>query len=308
MLKYISKRLMMMIPVILGVIFIIVLIMSFIPGDPARQLLGEKAPQVAVDALREELGINDPVLVRYVNYIYDGLHGDFGKSYLTKQPVIKSIIERFPTTLILASFSLVLAIIIGVPIGILSAVKQYTILDGVSMVVALVFASIPGFWLGLMLLIIFALNLRWFPSFGTDTFLGFVLPIITLSMASSATLLRLTRSMMLEVIRQDYIRTARSKGASERVVIFTHALKNALMPVITVVGTNFAYLLGGAIVIESVFSIPGLGTLTLNAIRMRDMPVVTGAVLFLAIIFSILNLLVDLLYFYVDPRLKSQYK
>lgn len=307
MLKYIGKRMLMMIPVILGISFLIFTIMNFTPGDPARLILGESASNYDVEALREEMGLNDNFFTRYFNYVKNALHGDFGASYRSKVPVYDELFARFPSTFKLAFGATVLMIIIGIPIGIISAVKQYSIIDTVSLVSAFLFTSMPAFWLGLMLILLFSLKLDWLPATGVDAWENFILPCVTLAAAIMASLIRMTRSNMLEVIRQDYIRTARAKGAGENRIIFKHALRNALLPVITIIGMNFGTMLGGTMIIESVFAMPGLGTMTITAVRMKDTPLVIAAVLFVAVAISLMNLLVDILYTYVDPRLKSQY-
>lgn len=306
--KYVFKRLLMLIPVILGVSFLVFFIMSLAPGDPARSILGETAPQEAVEALREELGLNDPVLVRYYHYMVDLLHGDLGESYKSGQPVFSEIIARFPATLKLAFWGMLFAITLSIPIGIISATKQYSLTDSVSMVFALLGVATPNFWLGLMLIIGFSLHLKWFPSGGDAGWRSLVLPVITLGTGCMASITRITRSSMLEVVRQDYIRTAKAKGVSSRVVIYKHALKNALIPVVTVVGLQFGSLLGGAVLTESVFSWPGVGTYLVNSIKAQDTPAVLGCVIIFCICFSIVNLGVDILYAYIDPRIKSKYK
>ena len=281
--------------------------MNLTGGDPARMILGEYAPQEAVDLLREEMGLNENFLIRYAKYIGGVLRGDFGKSYMTKLPVTTEILSRIPTTFRLAVLSMIICITIGLPVGIISAVKQYSLIDSISLVSALLLTSMPSFWLGLMLILLFSLKLGWLPSVGVDTWQHYILPSITLAATTMAVLLRMMRSTMLEVIRQDYIRTARAKGADERSVVFGHALRNALLPVVTVIGINFGIQLGGAVIVENVFAIPGLGTLMIDAVKMKDIPVVLGAVMFVALIAGIVNLLVDILYIYIDPRIKSQY-
>lgn len=307
--KYVIKRLLMLIPVILGVSFLVFFIMSMSPGDPARTILGESAPQESVDALREELGLNDPVVVQYVNYMKDLLHGDLGESYKSGRPVFGEILSRFPATLKLAFWGMVFAVVLSIPIGIISATKQYSLTDSISMVFALLGVATPNFWLGLMLIIAFSLNLRWFPSGGMEAgWKSLVLPVITLGTGCMANITRTTRSSMLEVIRQDYIRTAKAKGVSRNKVINKHALKNALIPVVTVIGLQFGSLLGGAVLTEAVFSWPGVGTFLVNSIKAKDTPAVLGCVIVFSICFSIVNLCVDLLYAYIDPRIKSKYK
>lgn len=305
--RYILKRLVVLIPVILGVTFIIFSIMALTPSSPGRLILGIQASEADVAKMNHELGYDRPFFVRFVSYVVDALKGDFGKSYLTKRPVVEEIANRFPTTFRLAVWSVLTSILIGVPLGILSAVKQYSALDLISTVTAMFLASVPGFWLGLMLMLLFGLRLGWLPISGASTAAHYVLPTLTLAIPSSASLLRLTRSTMLETIRQDYIRTARAKGVKEGRVIFRHALKNALLPLITSVGMHFGGLLGGTVLIESVFSFPGLGSRMLEAIRDKDVPMVTGCTVFLAILFCLIMLLVDLLYAYVDPRVKANY-
>lgn len=307
MFKFIFKRLLMIIPVVIGISFIIFSIMALTPGDPARLILGESASQTDVELLREEMGLNDNFVIRYVDYMKGVVGGDFGLSYRNKIPVYDEVFARFPNTLVLAFWGISLSVLIGVPIGIISAVKQYSILDTMSLGAALVLASIPAFWLGLMLILLFSLRLNLLPSTGVETWRNFILPSITLAAGTMATLIRMTRSTMLEVIRQDYIRTAKAKGAGERRLIFKHALRNALLPVVTIIGINFGFQLGGAMIIETVFAMPGLGTLMITSVRMKDTPMVMAAVLFVAVAVSLVNLLVDLLYSLIDPRIKSQY-
>ena len=307
--KYILKRILYMIPVLLGVAFLVFAILALTPGDPGSIILGITAKQEDIDALNAQFGYDKPFLIRFFNYIRDlVLHFDLGTSYSRRQPVVNDIIARFPNTFRLALMSMALSAFIGVSLGILSAVRQYSTLDHVLVVVALVFASVPGFWLALMLLLIFSLHLKWLPSFGADTFKHFILPTITVSLTSAAGLLRLTRASMLETVRQEYIRTARAKGAGEKVVIWRHALRNALIPVITTMGTSFGASLGGAIIAETVFAMPGMGTLLTSAIRQKDVPVVMGATLFLALLFSFVVLVVDILYAFIDPRIRAKYE
>ena len=308
MLKYIGRRLLMLIPVLLGVTFIVFSIMYMTPGDPAQLILGESAPPEAVAELRADMGLDDPFIVQYGRFVTNAVQGDFGKSYTTKRDVFSEIFARFPNTLKLAGVGVALAIAIGIPVGIISATRQYSVLDNVSMIGALLGVSMPNFWLGLMLILFFSVNLGVLPSSGSESFLHIILPAITLGTGSAAIITRMTRSSMLEVIRQDFIRTARAKGVAEKKVINKHALKNALIPVITVVGLQFGYLLGGAVLTETVFSWPGVGRLLVEAIRQKDTPTVLASVVFMATTFSFVNLLVDVLYAYVDPRIKSQYQ
>lgn len=313
MYKFVLKRIVMLIPVIIGVTFVVFFILSVAPGDPVLTILGDGATDEAIEQMREELGLNDPLLIRYVNYIWDVLHGDFGLSYKTRLPVSDQLLARFPNTLLLASCGIVLAIAFGIPLGILSAKKQYTFLDNVATVGALVSVSMPKFWLGLLLVLIFSLNLGVFPSQGmgegvVGTLHSLVLPAVTLSTGFMATIMRMTRSSMLETIRQDYISTARAKGIKESQVTIRHMLKNALIPVITLCGLQFGHMLGGSMITETVFSWPGVGRYVLDSIKTKDTPAILGCVILMSVSFSIINLLVDILYGYVDPRIKSQYK
>lgn len=306
--KYVLKRILLLIPVLLGVSLLVFAIMSLTPGDPAQLILGENAPKEAVLKLREEMGLNDPFFIQYFRFVKNAIMGDFGRSYTTGREVFGEIFARFPNTLILAVIGIIISVCIGIPIGIISATRQYSFLDSFSMVIALLGVSMPVFWLGLMLILTFSVKLGWLPSGGFDGLKSIILPAITLGVGSAAIITRMTRSSMLEVIRQDYIRTARAKGVAEKVVINKHAFKNALIPIITVVGLQFGHLLGGAVLTESVYSWPGVGRLMVDAIRQKDTPTVLAAVVFLAAAFSVVNLLVDILYAYVDPRIKSQYK
>lgn len=305
MLKYISKRIIYLIPVLIGIVFLVFTIMYFSPGDPAKLILGDRAPEEQVAALRHELGLDLPYYQQLFNYIKNAIHGDFGNSYQLRMPVWDIIKLRFPLTLQLTTFTMLIAVLIGVPVGILSAVKQYSVIDAFSVIFALLMASIPAFWLGMLLMLLFSLNLGWLPSSGYEGVKWLILPSITLGFIICATIMRMTRSSMLEVVRQDFIRTARAKGATEKRVVFRHALKNAIIPVITVVGTAFGSSLGGAVVTETVFGLPGMGTQIITAIRQKDNPVVLASVIVIALAFSLVNLIVDILYTYVDPRIRD---
>ena len=305
MLKYISKRIIYLIPVLIGIVFLVFTIMYFSPGDPAKLILGDRAPEEQVAALRHVLGLDLPYYQQLFNYIKNAIHGDFGNSYQLRMPVWDIIKLRFPLTLQLTTFTMLIAVLIGVPVGILSAVKQYSVIDAFSVIFALLMASIPAFWLGMLLMLLFSLNLGWLPSSGYEGVKWLILPSITLGFINCATIMRMTRSSMLEVVRQDFIRTARAKGATEKRVVFRHALKNAIIPVITVVGTAFGSSLGGAVVTETVFGLPGMGTQIITAIRQKDNPVVLASVIVIALAFSLVNLIVDILYTYVDPRIRD---
>lgn len=332
MAKYILKRILMLIPVLLGVSIIIFGIMRVFSPDPAPIVLGQHATQEAMSEWREANGLNEPIVIQYVNYMKGVLTGDFGNSYYTKTPVAKEIFSRFPATVELAICAIIIATILGILLGIISAVKKNSWLDHISMVTALIGVSIPIFWLGILLIIVFAGNLGWLPAQGRiDTLLrpasltGFylidslvegnmesfgsalkhlVLPSVALAMYSMAIIARMTRSTMLDTLSQDYIRTARAKGIKEGQVIRRHALANALIPIVTVIGIQLGYLMGGAVLTESVFAWPGIGKYTVEAILKSDFPVVQGVVLLIAFIFVVMNLVVDIIYAFLDPRIK----
>ena len=297
----------MMIPVLIGVTLIIFTMMYLTPGDAADMLLGDSATIEQKEQLREELKLNDPYLVQYFNYMKGVFHGDLGTSYSTKRPVTEELLDRFPTTIKLAGAGVLLSLIFGVSMGIISATKQYSIFDNLATTFSLLGVSIPNFWLALMLIIIFAVNLKILPPSGLSSPLHWILPVISLGMNSTATIMRMTRSSMLEVVRQDYIRTARAKGQKESLVILRHALPNALIPIITVAGLQFGRLMGGAVMAETVFSIAGIGKLMVDAIKLQNFPIVQGGVLLIAFSTSIVNLLIDILYAFVDPRSRSHY-
>ena len=309
MLRYIVRRVLFLIPVLLGVAFCVFTLLYLTPGDPARMVLGDLATEEAVQEFRNREGLNDPFLVQFGNYVWKAVtKGDIGRSYVTKRSVAQEVLAAFPATLKLSALAMVIAILVGLPCGILSAIKQYSLFDTVTMIFAMIGLSMPVFWLGLLLILLFSVHLRWLPSSGFGTFKAMILPAVSLSAQAISMVTRMTRSSMLEVVRADYIRTARAKGQKESVVIWVHALHNALIPVVTLCGLQFGHLLAGAILTESIFAIPGVGRLMVTSIMQRDYPMVQGGVLFIAIAFSIVNLLVDLVYAYIDPRIKAQYK
>jgi peptide/nickel transport system permease protein len=305
--KFIFKRVIALIPVIIGVTLIVFFIMSLSPGDPAKMILGDEASPEAVQLLRQEMGLDDPLLVQYGRYMYNAIQGDMGLSYKSKKPVTEEIWARFPNTIKLTLTAITFAVIISLPLGILAAVKQNSFFDGFSMLLALFGVSMPAFWFGLLLILFFSLKLGWFPSSGSESLKSIVFPSIALGFLHMAAIARTTRSSMLEVIRQDYIRTARSKGLSYGAVIRKHALKNALIPTITVVGLQVGVLLGGAVIVETVFAWPGVGRLMVQSIMGRDIPMVMGCIILFATGFTIVNLIVDLLYGFIDPRIRSMY-
>ena len=297
----------MLIPVMIGISFILYSIMTLTPGDPARMILGDSASAEAVEQLREELGLNKGFFEGYFDYIINALHGDFGVSYRTREPVFKEVFARFPNTLKLATLAILISVVIGILVGIVQAVHQYSLFDNVVNGITLIFTSMPDFWFGLILIIVFSVELGILPASGTKYWYSFILPAFTAAMNYMAGTIRLTRSSMLEVIRSDYIRTAREKGLSERVIVYKHALKNALLPVVTLVGVNLGWQLGGTIVVEQIFAIPGIGTLMITAVRMKDTPLLMASVLFTALLASVINLITDILYAYIDPRIKAEY-
>lgn len=307
--KYVLKRILIMIPVLLGVTLLVFTLLFFAKGDPARAKLGGDATEEEVQELREEWGLNDSYIVRYVKYIKNIVfHFDFGKSYATGKSVSEEILSRFGMTLQLALVSVALALFFGILMGIIAAVKQFSAIDHISMVAALIGSSMPAFWVGLMMSLLFALKLKWLPASGWGTPEQMIMPCIAAAIGHAGGVARQTRSSMLEVIRQDYITTAKAKGLSNFKVIFVHAFRNALLPIITAAGNILGGSLGGAVIIETVFSIPGLGMYMVDAINRRDYPAIQGSTLFLAVIFGLVMLLVDILYAFADPRIKARYK
>ena len=308
MYKYVIKRLLLLIPTLLGVILIVFSILSAIPGDPGRIILGIEAEQEAVDMFNHEFGLDRPFVERFLSYL-EGVFTrfDFGISYRTREPVVDDILQRLPHTVKIAAFGVVTVIILGVPLGILSAVKRSTLVDTSITVYAMFLAAIPNFWFGLMLLYVFGLVLGWLPTYGAETWKHFILPIAALAVPGSSSFIRLTRVTMLEVVNQEYIKTARAKGAPEYSVIWKHAFKNAVLPLINGAGLTFSGLLGGTVVIESVFSIMGVGKLVVTAIQQRDIPIVMGSTIFLATVFMLIVLIIDLLYAFIDPRIRAKF-
>lgn len=307
--KFIAKRILWMIPVALGVAILIFTILYFTPGDPAVMILGSSATMEDRLALRTEMGLEDPYMIQLLRFLKQTfVEFDLGTSYFTGKDVMGEIIVRFPNTLALAFGSMVLSCLIGIPLGINAAMNQNRLGDRISMIIALIGISMPAFWAGLLLALVFALQLGWLPPSGIGTWKHFILPVLAVSLSGIANLARLVRSSMLDVIRADYVTTARAKGVKKLSAVYSHALPNALIPVITQVGTTFGKTLGGTIVIETVFGIPGIGNYMLSAVNNRDYPIVQGCVVFLAIAFSIVVLLVDIIYAYVDPRIKARYE
>ncbi|MCU6735110.1 ABC transporter permease [Diplocloster agilis] len=307
--RYILKRLLWMIPIILGVAVLVFTLMTFCPGDPAKINLGSTATEADYTAMREQLGLDRPFMTRLGNFLSDTfVKFDFGKSWSTGGDIKQEMLERLPRTMLLSTVTLFLAIVIGMPLGIVAAVKQNKWQDKLCMTIALTGVSIPNFWLSLLLILLFSVKLEWLPAMGIGSVRHYILPAMAGCVGNIATLARQTRSSMLDVIRSDYITTARAKGVKEFHVITRHALKNALIPIITVIGTYFGRMLGGAMILETIFSIPGMGMYIVGGVGSRDYPVVQTGSIFLAIVFSFSILLVDLIYAVVDPRIKAQYE
>ncbi|HSW36667.1 MAG TPA: nickel ABC transporter permease [Candidatus Limnocylindrales bacterium] len=300
---YVIRRLLLAVPVLIGVSILVFAMVRFIPGDPARAIAGVHASPEFIEQVRREMLLDEPLHIQYYVYMTNLLRGNLGHSTFTRRPVSVELLERFPNTVMLTLAAMFVAIIVGLSAGIISATKRYSVFDNASMLVALVGVAAPVFWLGVMFQLLFSVQLGWLPSGGMGTARHIILPALTLGLATAALIARITRSSMLEVLRQDYITTARSKGLVERVVIYKHALKNAMIPVVTVIGLQFGTLLGGAVLTETVFSWPGIGRLMVDSILSRDYPVVQGAVLMIAVLFVLINLIVDVIYAFLDPRI-----
>jgi ABC-type dipeptide/oligopeptide/nickel transport system permease component len=306
MIRYIFKRLAMLIPVLFGVSLVSFSLLQIVPGDPAIMLAGEDANPDFIEAVRKEYGFDQPVTVQYFRFVSRAVQGDFGVSIRNREPVINLLKQRFAFTIQLSFLSILIAAFIGLIAGVISATRQYSIFDNLSMVGALFGISMPIFWLGLLLMLVFSVHLRWLPAGGSGELRHLILPAIALGAASAAVIARMTRASMLEVIRQDYIRTARANGLREWVVIYKHALKNAMIPVITVFGLEFGYMLGGAVLTETVFSLPGIGRLMVEGIFQRDYAVVQGSMLLVAGTFVLVNLLTDIAYALFDPKIRYE--
>ena len=303
-LRYVIRRMLLLIPVVLSVMIILFTILYFTPGDPARIALGQEATPETIEAFRAEHGLDDPFFVQLGRYLCKAVfHGDLGYSYAMKSPVSMELASRVPVTMKLAFWAVTFSTLVGIPLGVICAIRQYSLLDSITTLVTLLGVSMPTFWTGLLFILAFSVHLGWLPSMGFDSASQMVLPIITLSGSAVALFARITRSSMLEVIRSDYIRTARAKGQKESIVIMRHALPNAMIPILTIISMQFGMLLGGSIVTEAIFSISGVGRLMLEAINMRDYPIIQGGVLFISIAFCFVNLAADILYAFVDPRI-----
>lgn len=306
--RYIIKRLLWTIPILFGVVIIVFTMANFVPGDPGTALLGSYADPQAIAKLNHDLGYDGPFLTRLVNYLSNIiLHFDFGTSWQSNQPVMKEVLKNFTYTFRLAVMGTLLYALIGIPLGVLSAVKQYSLTDNIIRITAMVVSAMPGFWFGLLAIYIFSLKLGWLPSSGVETWAGYVLPVIVFGVTGSGGLMRQTRTIMLEAIREDYIRTARAKGASKRQVIWNHAFRNVTLPLINTVGISFGAVLSGTVLIENIFSLPGLGNLALGAIQAKDVPLIMASTIFLAAIFCLIVLLIDIISALSDPRVRAKY-
>lgn len=306
-LRYIGKRLLQIIPTFLLLTLLVYVILALSPSDPVAVILGGQGTEEQIMEVREQLGLNDSIPVRYVKYMWNLLHGEMGISWVSQNPVYKEFSQRLPNTLILTGMALALTIVIGIPLGVYAAVRQNTAGDQITMIFAMLIISLPAFFLGLLAQIFFCLKLRWLPVTGADTFRHFILPSIILAASRIAGQIRMTRSSMLDVIGQDYIRTANAKGASKIRVIFYHALRNGLLPVITNIGNNVGGIVAGAVTVETIFAVPGIGSMLVSAVRTSDIPAVMGPIIFISLLVCVINLLVDLLYALIDPRVKLQY-
>lgn len=309
MIRYVAKRLILLLPVLLGVSLIIFSIMEIAPGDPARNFLGSDATEAQVEQLRHEMGLDKGFVERYTTYIVNAVtKGDLGTSWRSGAPVWEDISSRLPVSLKLTTLNIIAATLMGIPLGVYSAVKQNSPGDNIMRVISTIFVAMPTFWFGMMLILLFALYLGWLPAGGIYQWQGYILPVVCTSVVAACRIFRMTRSSMLECIREDYVRSARAKGVPERVVVYRHALQNALLPVITTIGNTFGGVLGGSTVVESVFTLPGLGSLLVLSIKAKDQPTVMASITFLAFFFAIVMLVVDIIYAYVDPRIKAKYE
>lgn len=304
MTKRVLKRILLLIPTVIGVSFIVFLLFYLSPGDAALAKAGPNAPKEVIEALRENMGLNDPFLAQYLRFLKGLLfHFDLGTSYISGSSVTKTLLAVFPNTLKLTGFSLLIAVFFGILLGVLSAVKRGTFVDKLVMIISMVGIAMPIFWTGILLILLFSVKLRWLPPSGFSSFKAMLMPAFALGLQSSAIIMRMTRSSMLEVLNQDYLETANAKGLKKQKIIFVHALKNAMIPIITTIGLQAGGLLGGSVLTETVFSIPGIGRLMVESIKTRDLPVVLGGVILISICYSLISIIVDILYGFIDPRI-----
>ena len=307
MVRYIQQRVLLMVPTILLTSLVVFLMLHLIPGDPASIYLGEnQATPERLDQIRRQLGLDRPLYVQYADFLFRAVQGDLGRSVQTNRPVVQEITDRLPNTITLAVSAMCLAVLFGITLGVLAGLRQNTWLDTVLMLLALAGVSIPVFWLGLLFILLFAVQLGWLPATGEGGWRGLILPAVSLAALSTATLSRLVRSSIIEVLNQDFLRTSRAKGLHHGAIVLRHALPNALIPVVTVIGLQFGNLLSGAVITESVFARAGLGKLVVDSINSKDFPTVQGVILVLATIYVVVNLVVDLSYAVIDPRIRLQ--
>lgn len=307
MIRYIAKRLIMIIPILMGITLIVLLFIDIAPGDPARIILGNKATPEKIEELTEELGLNRPFFVRYFDFLKNAVQGDFGKSYMNNRSVSEEMFQRFKYTFMIAVFSILLSVIIGIPLGIFAATHQYTWKDNATIALSLICVSMPSFWFALLIIQLFSVKLGWLPPSGIESWKGWIMPTVSLALGYIALITRQMRSDFLEVIRQDFIVTARAKGQTEVKVLYRHALKNAVIPIVQIVGTLFGGALGGAMIAEVVFSVPGLGSYMISGLTSRDYPVILATSFFMSFAYSIVILLIDIAFAFIDPRIRSQY-
>ncbi len=305
---YIVRRLLLLIPTVLGMTLVIFMAVHLIPGDPVAYILSDMpyASPELIAQLRAQLGLDKPLYEQYLSWFMKMLEGDWGLSFRTWRPVIVEVAERYPNTIQLAVAAMIIAVMIGIPAGIIAAARHNSKVDYLCMTGSLFGVSMPSFWLGIMFILIFSVRLRMLPTSGTGSLLSLIMPALTLGLIQAGSIARITRSGMLEVLRQDYIRTARAKGLTERIVVYRHALKNTLIPLLTMTGMQFGFLLGGTVIVETVFAWPGIGRLAIMAIQSRDLPMLQGCMLVLTTMFVSINLLVDVVYAFIDPRIKYQ--
>lgn len=305
MLKYLLKRILYLIPILIGVVLILFVLNEITPGDPAELILGTEASEEQIAELREELGLNDPFIVRFFRYVFNSFTGDLGNSYRSGQPVIEEVLTRFPVSLTFAVGAVLLGVLFGVPLGILSAIKQYTWVDSALIVFSMALMAIPSFCMALFGILLFGVKWQILPTNGIETWQGYILPMAVIMLSCMSTYIRVTRTTMLDVMRQEYVKTARAKGQKERIVIFKHMVRNTLIPLVSQIGSDFGRQLGGALIIETVFGVPGIGKYIADAITARNYTSALGGVFILACVCTAINLIVDLVYVFVDPRLKT---
>lgn len=307
MIRYVIKRLLLMIPILMGIALIVLFFIDIAPGDPARIILGNEATEEEIEQLREELGLNDPFFTRYFRFLKNAVQGDFGRSYMNKRSVADEMFQRFKYTLIMAVLSMLLSVVVGIPLGIFAATHQYSWKDNATIAASLLCVSMPSFWFALLIIQLLSVKLRLLPPSGVESWKGWIMPTISLALVYIALITRQMRSDFLEVIRQDFITTARAKGQTETKVLYRHALKNAIIPTVQIVGTIFGGSLGGAMIAEVIFSVPGLGSYMLSGLTSRDYPVIQGTSFFLSFVYSLVILLIDVTFAFIDPRIRSKY-